>query len=134
MNETTYDKVQQVLPRKASSSLTRYLDDPFFELDDVSLSRRQLTEITGLPCLRAVSQLQRTCRKFSVRSLRQLHATGLAALQRCAGVGERVSLMAAMILYVEGYDLKSWTGRPNVSLRTAIHLVHNRARRHKKPA
>lgn len=119
-------------PQLESPSFRQWLDEPFFELGDVSLSRRQITHITETPCTRAARQFQDVCRAYGIGSLDRVYDVGHRSMSRCRGFGERTAWVAAMILYTQGYRIDKWLKSENVvSLRAHIRRVHAQTRKQK---
>lgn len=121
---------QNDFPQLKHRQLDKWLDEPFFELGDVVHSRRDIAQISGTPCMRAASQLMSACYDYKIKTLDQLYRVGLAGLDRCVGVGERTEWIAACLLYVHGFNVRSWTKSKDT--RRAIHLVHTKNRKRGK--
>lgn len=120
--------------RLGGKSLPKWLDEPVFELGNAVVSRREFVKLSESPCTRAARNLQETCRRYHLTTVKQLHAIGLDGLLRCAGVGERTSWVAAELLDHFGFDVESWMAvrrRKVLSWRGAIKKVQDQTRKQK---
>lgn len=116
-----------------STSFQRWLAEPVFVLEDVSVSRERLAHLTDSPCTRAAQNLTRILSQMQISSLKQVHAIGLDGLTRCKGLGERAAWVAACVLDHEGYDVEAWLDRKPRKVVTwkgaVVHSVKRAAKR-----
>lgn len=112
--------------RLVNKKFNVWLNDIVFELEDVSLSRRELVDITNTPCTRSAQLLQRACRDLRIRTSGDLFLTGRPKLLQHVGV--RPAWLAACVLEFMGLDVTIWIDlqSPASVAKSQIRLVHSR--------
>lgn len=115
-----------------SAKTKNWLNAPLFELSGgVSYTRRGIVELTASPCTRAASLLHQACKRYNILTIQQLNHVGMKSLQRCHGIGERATWIAALILAEYGYSIDQWTRRSALNLNDRIRLAYSRTRKQK---
>ena len=95
-----------------------------------------MAALTESPCTRAASILSHTLKRYHIHSIAQLNQVGMDGLLRCAGIGERSTWVAALILDDCAYDVEAWMDRTPVaktvtSRAAKIRLVHGKTAKQK---
>lgn len=125
-------KVEKVIGKTFADKL----DEQFFNIGELTYSRREFVEQIGCASFIAAVRLQNILKRLKITTVSQLHRMDPFSLLRTRGIGQSSIFVAMCILDFNGYDVMKWWSYKQkdnvVKFSTYKHHAARRAQKHKQ--